>query len=60
MKRIGNVYIAPSNPVLVSALINLSTSNQEVKTIYDWVRLDMIAKAIDGSITNKYFKKLRL
>ena len=59
MVVINVVNILP-NILVISALLNLFTSSQEVHKFYDKVRSDMIAKVIEGSIKNIYLKKLRL
>ena len=48
------------NSLIVSALTNLAGSSQEVNKLYYRMSSDMIAKSIEGLITKKYFKKLRL
>ena len=64
MLGIGN-YVAPLPiPLIVSDLTHLSenygTSSVEIKIIFDRMRLDMIAKSIEGQITKTYLNKLRL
>ena len=58
---IGNVVnqLLP-NPLVVSYLQNLDGSAQGVQNFYDRVRSDMIAKAIEGSITKIHINKIRL
>ena len=48
------------NSLVVSSILNLSTSAQEIKSFDDRVRSDMKVKAIYGSITKKHLKKPRL
>ena len=57
---IGNFVNVLPNSLLVSALLNLSTSAQELQHFYHRLRSDMINKSIWGSISNTYIKKLRL
>ena len=57
---IGNVVNDLPNPLVLSVILNLDTTSQEVQNLYDRVRSDMISKIIGGSITNTYIKKLRL
>ena len=45
---IGNINVALTNPLVVSDLLNLATSNQGVKHYFDRVRSDVISKAIEG------------
>ena len=47
------VYVLP-NPMGVSALINLATSAQEAHNLCDRVLSNVIAKAIEVSITKTY------
>ena len=58
---IGNVgnNVLPK-PLLASALLNLSTSAQEVNHFYDKVHSYMISKAVEELITKTYIKKLRI
>ena len=58
---IGNVgnNVIP-NPLVVSYLQNLAGDPQQVQNIYYRVRSNMISKAIEGSITKIYYKRLRL
>ena len=61
---IGNSVAPLTSPLKVSDLTHLSNGNQtqsvEIKIFFDRVRSDMIAKAIEVSITKKSVKKLRL
>ena len=57
---IVNVVNVLTNPLVVSALLNLSTIAPEVQKFYDRVTIEMIAKAIESSIKNISIKKLRL
>ena len=56
--NVGNKSLP--NTLVLSDLQNLSGSTQEVQKFYVRLRSDMIAKSIEGSITKKYPKKLRL
>ena len=56
---INFVNILP-NTLVVSSLLNLFTSSQEVHKFYDRVHSDMISKFIEGSIKNISHKKISL
>ena len=61
MQGIGNVNRVLPNPLTVSDLTKLSGGDAiEMQIFYDRLRLDIIAKAIEVSITKTYHKKLRL
>ena len=57
IRNVGNKVLP--NLLVISALQKLD-NDAKGKNIYDKVRSDMISKAIEGSITKKYLKKLRL
>ena len=48
------------NPLVVEAIQILSKNQKEIQHLHDRVFSDMIAKAIEGSITNTSLKKLGL
>ena len=58
IRNVGN-NILPKL-LVVSTLINSANTPQEVHNLYDRVRLDMISKAIEGSITKTSLNKTRL
>ena len=47
MGIVNFVSVLP-NPLVLSAILNLFTSAQEVKTFYDRVCSDILAKSIEG------------
>ena len=58
IRNVGN-QVFPKT-LVVRALQNLGKNAQELQNLYNRVRPDMIAKAIEGSITKTFLKKLRL
>ena len=58
---IGNVVnqVLPK-PLVLSDLQKFDASSQEVQKFYDKLRLDIIANAMEGSITKTYLQKIRL
>ena len=56
--NVGNIVLP--NTLVVSAVLNLDKTTQEVQPCYNRVHSDMMYNAMEDSITNKYLKKLRL